>query len=147
MKGILCYLLSGFMIAASMRMSNQALSNYFTPDLVICLFLSGVAYSFTLQKVECKAFFDLVRGRPLDNLLARQVLGSLRSAWHFLLTAVGLLFLLQSVYILADMSDMAHLGMWMALTLLGALYLLLLRWAVFLPLEASLKRQLQTSAD
>ena len=146
MKTFSTYLITAAMIAFAMRMSHQTWSEYFTPDLIVTLFLCGLAYAFTFKRREYQSLWRLLRGQALERESALQLLGSVRSFWRFLLTFIGVAFLLQSVYALSDVTDMAHLGTWMALALLGGLYLLLLRWGIFLPLEASLKRRLSQIA-
>ncbi len=147
MKIIICYLLTGFIAAVCMRWNSQNFWHYQDTFLVLVLFFCFLAYSLSFNRSERQGLLSLLQGKPLETVLIKQLLARLRFGWMLLFNLLAMFFLAQSVHALAYADDMAHLGAWMALALLGGLYLVLLRWGLFLPLESSLKRRLITAVE
>ncbi|PIQ27766.1 hypothetical protein COW36_07600 [bacterium (Candidatus Blackallbacteria) CG17_big_fil_post_rev_8_21_14_2_50_48_46] len=137
--------LSGLLVFLSFLMNNQKLFDYYTPDLILGLGLGGLAFAMVLGKGMPLALLRLLKREFLEAYQLQQLLASFRHAWRFLLCLTGFFYLLQTLQILTHAGDkkaLAYLGTWLALSLLGGLYLILLRWAVFLPLQAAVQKRL-----
>ncbi|MGE3726832.1 MAG: hypothetical protein AB7I41_14835 [Candidatus Sericytochromatia bacterium] len=144
MKQAFIYLLCFGFWGLSMMISGQKILDYFTFDILFCTALVCIGYSVLAKKTELQLFAQLLLKKPLENEALQRGLNSLKNGWYFVLQLMSTFVLLQSINALVhagDKQSMQYLGSWLATVLLTGLYLLLLRWGVFLPLENSLKRR------
>jgi len=144
MKQALIYLLCLGIWGVNMLMCGQKILDYFTFDILFCTALACVGYSLLTNKIELQLLAQLLLKKPLENNALQRGLNSLKNGWYFVLQLMSAFVLLQGINALihaGDKQSMQYLGTWLATVLLAGLYLLLLRWGIFLPLENSLKRR------
>lgn len=144
MKQALIYLLCLGIWGVNMLMCGQRILDYFTFDILFGTALACVGYSLLTNKIELQLLAQLLLKKPLENNALQRGLNSLKNGWYFVLQLMSAFVLLQSINALVhagDKQSMQYLGTWLATVLLAGLYLLLLRWGIFLPLENSLKRR------
>lgn len=144
MKQALIYLFCLGCWGLSMVLSSQKIMDYFTIDILFGTALACVGYSALAKKTELQLLAQLLLKKPLENEALQRGLNNLKNGWYFLLQLMSTFVLLQSINALVHVGDkqsMKYLGSWLATVLLTGLYLLLLRWGVFLPLENSLRRR------
>ncbi len=144
MKQALIYLLCFGFWGMSMMISGQKMGDYFSLDILLCTALASLGYLALVNKAEFKLLGQLLLGRPLEIEDLQKGLNSLKNGWYFVLQVMSAFVLLQGITALVHVGDkqaMQYLGIWLATVLLAGLYLLLMRWGFFLPLENGLKRR------
>ena len=144
MKQTFIYLLCFGFWGMSMVISGQKIGDYFSLDILLCTALACLGYLALGKKTEFKLLGQLLLSKPLVIEDLQRGLNSLKNGWYFVLQVMSAFVLLQSINALVHAGDkqaMQYLGTWLATVLLAGLYLLLLRWGFFLPLENSLKRR------
>lgn len=144
MKQAFIYLLCFGFWGMSMMISGQKILDYFSLDILLCTALACLGYLALVKKAEFKFLGQLLLKRSLEIEDLQRSLNSLKNGWYFVLQVMSAFVLLQGINALVHAGDkqaMQYLGIWLATVLLAGLYLLLLRWGFFLPLENSLKRR------
>jgi len=137
------YLVVFLLMGLSMSLSGQEFTHYIYFELIPSLGLVSLAWCCILSRQEAQSLKKLLRSCALNEteIQSLQILAD--KTWQLLWQVMAILFLFQSILMLTRVGSpeqSTSLGPWLALLLLGSLYLLLLRWWVFLPLELSLKR-------
>lgn len=145
MKQGLLYIFTLVILGLSMRLSGQNVGDYYTTDLILGTVLVSLGYLALLNKTEFQILGQFLRRKELQKEDLQRGLNILQNGWKYLIQVIPTFVLLNSINALIHAGDKQatqYLGIWLATVLLAGLYLLLLRWGFFLPLENGFKRRL-----